>query len=344
MNITEDHLSNDFKTFTFSNSHGMSVQALNQGGIITEINVPDRTGTIENVVLSYQDYEDYIEDPNYFGAIIGRVAGRIETASFQINGKEFQLDQNDGVNSLHGGNRGFHTKKWDASPFQTEDSAGVVFTYRSPHLEGGYPGNITAAVTYTLNNNNQLIIDYSAVSDHDTPITLTNHSYFNLSGNMQRTIGNHDVQINSDGFVELDENLIPTGKILDVGNTVFDLRKSVLLEPLLHSSDKQVQLANGGFDHYFLLNPNSNKQAVVKDEESGRILELQTNQQGLVFYTGNNLTDGRKLAHSQWKKHLGLCLETQASPASLHHDGFPSVCLKAGETYERQTIFTFKTM
>ncbi|MFC7321721.1 aldose epimerase family protein [Halobacillus campisalis] len=343
MEIKEKLLSNGWKKFTFSNNKGITISVLDYGGIITEINVPDHKGTIENVVLSYKDYDSYINDPNYFGALIGRVAGRVEGASFSLNGKEYTLDANDGDNSLHGGKQGFNKKIWEASPFQSSTDAGVVFTCESPHLEGGYPGSVSIKVTYQLNDQNQFIVDYQAISDQDTPITLTNHSYFNLSGNAKRPICDHKMKIASDRFVELDEHLIPTGNINSNQDTPFDLRNETTLKSPLGSDHSQIQLAGNGYDHYFIFKETGEEQVTLRDEDSGRVLKVHTTQPGMVLYTGNGLGDEFQLASGPAEKHSGLCLETQASPASLHHDGFPSALLKAAEPYNKRTTFTFDT-
>ncbi|KGP89977.1 aldose epimerase [Pontibacillus chungwhensis BH030062] len=344
MNITEHVTVNDWKEVTLTNDAGMSVSFLNYGGTITEINVPDQNGHTENVVLAYENYEDYIHDPNYLGALIGRIAGRVDGASFSINGEDYYLHENEGKNSLHGGGQGFHTKLWELSPFQEEDKVGVNLTYESPHLEGGYPGNLSIQVTYQLNNDNQFTISYRAKSDQDTALTLTNHSYFNLSGDAKRTIHDHTIQFDSNQFVELDSTLIPTGKVESVQGTPFDLREETLLRDRLGSTHPQLDLANLGFDHSFLFNHDKEESVVVKDEESGRVMKLMTNQPAIVFYTGNNLMEDHKLASGPAKKHDAMCLETQASPASLHHEGFPDVRLKAGELYEKYTTFSFGTV
>ncbi|MFG6147850.1 aldose epimerase family protein [Halobacillus sp. B23F22_1] len=344
MQVKEKLLPNGWKAFTMDNDTGMSICALNYGGIITEINVPDRKGTVENVVLSYKNYEDYVGDPNYFGALIGRVAGRVDGASFILNGEKYVLDANDGDNSLHGGKQGFNTKIWNASPFQMTNAAGVEFTLEIPDLEGGYPGSLSLKITYQLTNENQFSIDYQAVSDKDTAVTLTNHSYFNLSGNAKRTIHDHKVKISSTQFVELDENLIPTGEINSSEGTPFDLSKDSTLQAGIDSSHPQILLASQGFDHYFLFSETEEEHVSLKDEESGRALRVFTDQPGMVLYTGNNLNSEHLLESGPAQKHSGLCLETQASPASLHHKDFPSVFLKANDVYKKKTTFMFETI
>ena len=314
--------------YTLTNNNSMSVKLLDFGGIITEINVPNRDKTVENVVLGYNNYADYEENPNYFGAIVGRVAGRIKGASFELNGKTHSLEKNEGNHHLHGGSKGFHQVIWTALPFQTTETVGVTLTNISLDGEGGYPGTVEVDVTYTLTNNNELILDYFATTDKTTALTLTNHSYFNLSGNLAETIHNHHVTMSSDELIELDNELIPTGNKVNVSHTSFDFRKGR-------------RLGNYPYDHYFIFNQKKKLNVSIKDETSGRLMAIRTNQPGVVMYSANGLGDDLELAEGQSKPFLGVCFETQASPASLHHEGFPTVVLKADETYEKQTVFSF---
>ena len=292
--------------------------------------------------LGYSHYQDYQTNPNYFGALIGRVAGRIQGASFELNEKTYSLAANNGDNHLHGGPDGFHQIVWDVNPFQTADEVGVTLTHRSADMDGGYPGNVKIEVTYTLNNHNQLILDYSAKSDQTTPLTLTNHAYFNLSGNLKTTVHDHHVTIDSSRFVELDPYLIPTGKLLDVEGTSFDFRGGRVLGDGFNNVFEQNKIADSGYDHYFIFDHEEEYQATLQDPVSGRVMLVETNQPGVVMYTSNGLAEGLPLAEGISRKHLGVCFETQASPASLHHEGFPTVILNAGEQYQKQTVFTFR--
>ncbi|WP_203248087.1 aldose epimerase family protein [Sporosarcina beigongshangi] len=339
MEITD--ISGKWMKYTLVNEQGMSVSVLNYGGIITEILVPDRNGKIENVVLGFKNYVDYESNQNYFGALIGRVAGRIQGGSFELNGKTYELEKNNKDNHLHGGSSGFHQAIWDVKPFQTVNTIGLMLTYKSSDGEGGYPGNLDVTVTYKLNNNNQFIIDYSATSDQPTPLTLTNHSYFNLSGDLKKTVHHHYVTIDSEQFIELDEELIPTGKLINVAGTSFDYRNGQLLGNGLKDDSVQNKIAGNGHDHYFIFNQGKKNAVVVRDTDSGRIMRLKTNQPGMVMYTSNTMEDGMELKENFSKKYLGVCFETQSSPASLHHNGFPSVVLNAGEQYKKQTVFSF---
>lgn len=341
MNIETKNVMDDWKLFTLTNSQGMKVSFLNYGGIITEILVPNKNGTFENVVLSFKDYEDYKDNSNYFGAITGRVAGRIEGASFTIDGEDYSVEANEGANHLHGGSVGFHQVLWEGEPFQTNDTIGVKLTHTSPDGEGGYPGNLDVSVTYTLNNANEFSIHYEANSDQTTPLTITNHSYFNLSGNLVDTIKNHHVTMDSDQFVELDQDLIPTGKLIDVENTTFDFRQGRKIADGVQSTYEQNKVADNGYDHYFIFNQKKEDNVVVTDESSGRTLTVQTDQPGIVMYTSNMLDETLDLTERKSTPYLGVCLETQGSPASLHHKGFPDIILKANEKYEKETVFSF---
>ena len=341
MKIEIENTENDWQYFKLTNGNGMRVSLLNFGGIITEILVPNRHGVLENVVLGYKNISDYEDNPNFFGAIIGRVAGRIQNAAFILNDETYSLESNEGSHQLHGGSAGFHQVVWEATTFQTTHTVGVKLTHSSEDGEGGYPGNLTTTVTYTLTNHNELIIDYSAVTDKTTALTITNHSYFNLSGNLAETIQNHIVTMDSDEFVDLDEELIPTGKKIDVTNTPFDFRYGRKIADGIHSTYEQNLVATNGYDHYFLFNQNQDEKISVEEKTSGRIMTVKTNQPGVVMYTSNNLEEGLSLVEGKSERYLGICFETQGSPASLHHDGFPTVILKADETYEKQTVFSF---
>ena len=341
MKVETTDISGKWKEYTLVNEQGMSVSVINFGGIITEMLVPNRNGKLENVVIGFKNYADYETNPNYFGALIGRVAGRIQGGEFVLNGKTYSLDHNDGDNHLHGGASGFHQVIWNVDPFQTGDTVGLKLTHKSLDGDGGYPGNLDVTVTYILNNDNQFTIDYAATSDQVTPITLTNHSYFNLSGDLKNTIHHHHITIDSEEIVKLDEKLIPTGKLMNVFNTSFDFRESRSLHEGFNDKSEQNTVAGNGYDHYFIFNKKKENAVTVSDEKSGRLLMIKTDQPGMVMYTSNMLEDGMELKEGFSEKYLGVCFETQASPASLHYPGFPSVILKAGEQYKKQTVFSF---
>nr|WP_263324599.1 aldose epimerase family protein [Neobacillus sp. Marseille-Q6967] len=341
MNIETKEVLNKWAEYTLTNDRGMSVSVLNFGGIITKMMVPDANGNLENVVLGYKNYQDYETNPNYFGAIIGRVAGRIQGAAFQLDGKTYPLAANNGENHLHGGPGGFHQVIWEVTPFQTDSEAGLELTYTSEDGDGGYPGNVEVKVIYTLNNENLLILDYLAESDQTTPLTLSNHTYFNLTGNLKNTVQNHKVTIDSSRFAELNSELIATGKLLHVEGTPFDFRQGLALGTGFNNHTDQNKIVGDGYDHYFIFDHSRTHQAMVEDPESGRVMTVTTNQPGMVMYTSNALKEGLELAEGTSRKYLGVCFETQASPASLHQQGFPSVILKPGEKYQKQTVLTF---
>ncbi|WP_405097048.1 aldose epimerase family protein [Oceanobacillus sp. FSL H7-0719] len=341
MEITEKEVLNKWIEYTLTNDNGIQVSLLNYGGILTKLVVPDREGKLENIVLGYQNFEDYEQDSNYFGAIIGRVAGRIENASFELDGKTYQLKTNEGNHHLHGGESAFHQVIWDAMSFQNDDEAGVKLSHTGSDDAGGYPGRADVTVTYTLNNKNELLLDYEATTTEKTILTLTNHTYFNLTGNLKDTIENHQVSMNSEQFLELDEALIPTGNCLDVAGTPFDFREGNRLAAGMHSSHQQNTIAGGGYDHYFLFNENEVPHISISEPTSGRMLDITTNQPGVVMYTSNSLDKALQLSDGNSRKHAGVCFETQASPASLKYHQLPSIILGANDTYKKQTCFTF---
>lgn len=343
MDITTREVINQWKEYTLTNDRGMNVSLLNHGGIITKLVVPDRNGNFENVVLGYQNYKEYEKNTHGFGAIIGRVAGRIEKATFQLNGKNYQLQANEGNHHLHGGDTAFHQTIWEAEPFQNQKGVGLRLKHTSPGGEGGYPGDVEVIVTYTLTNENELHLEYYATTNKKTILTLTNHTYFNLSGDLKETIKNHKVTMGSDHFLELDEELIPTGKRIDVTGTPFDFRQGQWLSAGLHSSYQQNRIASNGYDHYFLFNHQDESNISVSEPTSGRVLDIVTNQPGVVMYTGNQLEQGLDLIGGTSQKHLGVCFETQAPPASLKHDNLPSILLDANDSYEKYTTFKFSS-
>lgn len=323
--------------FTLTNSNGMEVSITNYGGIVTSIKVPDEDGNIENVVLGFDNLEQYKSGHPFFGAIAGRYANRIANGQFELNGETYQLATNDGENHLHGGEEGFDKKLWDAEVNEDENS--VTLSYLSPDGEEGYPGNLDVEVTYTLTEENELRIDYHATTDKATVVNLTNHSYFNLSGDPSQGILDHLLMIHADRYTPVDEGLIPTGELRPVEGTPFDFT-----EP--ETVGARIESIPPGYDHNFVLNdPNSGIRqiATVEHEESGRIMEVYTDQPGVQLYTGNFL-DGSLTGHHgvPIEQYAALCLETQTFPDSPNKPDFPSAVLNPGETYETTTIYQFK--
>ncbi|MFP7476839.1 aldose epimerase family protein [Terribacillus saccharophilus] len=341
--IEKTALQDGWELYTVTNKKGMRLEVLNYGGIITSLEVPDKDGNLENTVLGYLNIQDYEDNPNYFGALIGRVAGRIKDSKFELDNETFRLEANEGKHHLHGGPAGFHQVIWEVEPFKENNINGLRLSHTSKDGEGGYPGNLTVNVTYTLTDDNTLAILYEAAADKATPVTLTNHTYFNLSGSLKRTVASQQAMVASDQYTELDGELISTGRLLDTAATPFDLRSFRPLQEVFSSSHDQLRIAGGGIDHYFLFSDNEKPQAGLYDPESGRLMTIESNQPGLVLYTGNGLDDSLELKERKSEKHLGICFETQAFPAGLHQEGFPELILKPDETYRKETSFSFST-
>lgn len=327
-------------SFTITNNRGVEFTCINYGCIITKIIAPDRQGNLENVALGHDTLEEYLSDTAYLGAIIGPVGGRIKNAYFELDGQTYRLDKNEKENHLHGGKKGFNRIIWAAEVFKKEDEAGVQFKYLSADGEGGYPGSVTIKVTYTLNNANELIIKYEADTDKKTLLTMTNHSYFNLSGNLKRDILNHTLKLKSDSFLELDQEFIPTGTILDVKKTPFDFTQERKIKSGVVSKHPQNVLVGKGYDHPFLLRSNHDEEIVLKDPESGRKIIVETDEIGVIVYSGNSINKD-EIRDVPSRKYLGMCLETQGLPNSIHFPSFPSVVIDKGQKYNSITKYKF---
>jgi aldose 1-epimerase len=327
--------------FTVKNDNGMELSCINYGCIITEILVPDMHGKIENIVLGFDTIEEYRRYSPYFGAVVGRVAGRIKNGQFELDGKDYKLTQNENQNHLHGGNKGFSHVLWNVTIVEKKNKAGIEFTYTSPDGEEGYPGNLEMKVTYILNNQNELVISYNGIPDEKTLLNVTNHTYFNLSGNLEQDILDHDLTMKSDRFLELNDELLPTGGLCDVEDTPFDFRTGRKIREGADSSHPQNILAGKGYDHPFLLGGNHKREIILADEKSGRKLVIETDEPGVVLYTGNQLEEDFQIRGVQSKKHLGICLETQGLPDSIHHPHFQSAILEKGTEYQSKTKYLF---
>jgi aldose 1-epimerase len=331
--------------YTLSNAHGVEVRTMNYGGIILSIRVPDRKGEFTDIVLGHEKLEGYIPNPPYIGAIVGRYANRIANGTFTLDGKTYTLPKNDGPNTLHGGtDKTFNKVVWDGAPLK--DKTGVSFSYLSHDGDDGFPGNVKVKVTYTLTNDNELVIDYEATADKATPINLSQHSYFNLAGEGTGDILNHEVMLNADRFTPVDKNLIPTGELRPVKGTPMDFTTSTRVGSRIDDNYEQLVLGHG-YDHNWVINrkgPGLTLAARVYEPTSGRVLEVSTTQPGVQFYTGNFL-DGTVIGkHGHvYKRRYGLCLETQHFPDSPNHPDFPSTILKPGETFHEKTVFKFST-
>jgi aldose 1-epimerase len=328
--------------YTLTNKNGMEVRVITLGGTITSIRVPDRTGEMANVVLGCATLEDYLTQSPYFGCITGRFANRIAKATFKLNGTEYKLTANDGANSLHGGAKGFDKRVWQAREIKAADETGLELTYTSPDGEEGYPGNLQTTVTYRLDNDNALHIDYKATTDKPTIVNLTNHSYFNLAG--EGTILNHELMLNADHYTPTDSTAIPTGEIAKVEGTPFDFRKATVIGERIRSGHEQMVFGRG-YDHNWVLNKKDKSltlAAKLLEPISGRVLEVLTTEPAIQFYSGNFLT-GTVVGQSghTYRQSDGLCLETQHYPDAPNQPNFPSTVLNPGETYQTTTVFKF---
>ena len=328
-------------SFTLVNDHGMELTCINYGCIITKMITPDEDGNYENIVLGYDSLEEYVKGSYFFGAVVGRVAGRIKGGSFELDGKTYTLAKNENNNHLHGGNKGFDKVIWNASIKENDEEVSVQFAYLSPEGEEGYPGNVNIKVTYTLNNQNELTIHYSGISDEKTLLNMTNHSYFNLSGNIKSDILHHTLSIKSDKFLELNDELLPTGELLDVPGTPFDFTSERLIQSGVESNHPQNQLAGQGYDHPFLLSSNHDQEIILTEPESGRTLTIETDEPGVVVYSGNQMKSEGEIYGVPSRKYLGICLETQGLPDAIHHPNFPSWVLEKDQEYTSVTKYKF---
>ncbi len=325
--------------YTLTNGKGMTVKVTNYGGIITHILVPDRNGKTADVALGFDDLGGYLGGHPFFGAIAGRYANRIGNAKFTLNGKEYTLAANDGINHLHGGKVGFDKKVWKAEPVKGRNFVGVKLTYVSPDMEEGYPGTLTSVVTYELTNNNELRMNYEAVTDKDTVLNLTNHTYFNLGGIGSGDVLGHEMLFFADSYTPVDAGLIPTGEIKSVKGTPWDFLTA-------RTIGERIGQIPGGYDHNHVLRNQSGKLALgvkVVEPKSGRVMQVYTTQPGVQFYTGNFLDGSVKGKGVSYGKHAGFCLETQHYPDSPNKPQFPSVVLKPGQVYRQTTVYAFST-
>jgi aldose 1-epimerase len=333
--------------YTLTNRSGMTVKITNYGGIVVSLTAPDRNRKFADVALGYNDLESYMKPPfPYFGAIVGRYANRIGKGRFTLNGLEYKLATNNGENHLHGGIKGFDKLVWTVRQVRTTPAGPAIFlTYMSKDGEEGYPGNLTVSVIYTLTNNNELKIDYTASSDKDTVTNLTHHSYFNLAGEGNGDILGHQLVLKADHFVATDDQAIPTGELRNVDGTPFDFRTAHAIGARINEeSDQQIKFGKG-YDHTWVINGRAGtlrQAAIVHEPASGRVMEVWTTEPGVQFYTGNYL-DGTITGKSgkPYPRRSGFCLETQHYPDSPNRPEFPTTTLRKGATYRSTTIYRF---
>ena len=327
--------------YTLKNKQGMSVEFSNYGATIIAINVPNRESKFENVVLGYDSIGGYYAGKSYFGSIVGRFANRIANGKFTIEGKEYSAPLNNGKNTLHGGINSIDKQVWDV---QQKEGA-IVFSILIPDGENGYPGNVNLSVSYSLTDQNEIVIDYLASTDKITILNVSNHSYFNLSGDPSQTILSHQVKLFASKFTPVDSTLIPTGELKDVKGTAFDFTTPKTIGRDIEMNEEQLVLGKG-YDHNFVLDEGAEKLrpvAVVEEVNSGRKMEVFTTQPGVQFYSGNFLDGTQQGRGTSFQKRSGFCLETQFFPDSPNQPNFPTTILKPGETFSSKTIYRFST-
>lgn len=327
--------------FTLTNGNGVTAKIMSYGATLVSLEVPDKDGKLAEVTLGFDTLKEYMENPAnpYFGSTVGRFANRIAKASFTLDGVEYKLASNDGDNHLHGGMKGFDKVVWSAEVVEGGGGDTVKFSYLSKDGEEGYPGNLTAEVTYTLSEDNELIIEYKAETDKPTPVNLTNHSYFNLAGHDSGSVLGHELTINADRYTDVDDELMPTGELAAVAGTDMDFNTPMTI-------GARIDNVEGGYDHNYVLNDSDGKlpafAARVYEPKSGRTMEVYTTEPGMQLYTGNFL-DGSAVGKNGavYDKHAAFCLETQHYPDSPNQEKFPSTILRAGERYTQKTIYKF---
>jgi aldose 1-epimerase len=329
--------------YTLAGKNGFEAKISTFGATLVSLKTPDKHGKFANVVLGFDSVTPYVTGVPFFGATIGRYGNRIALGKFTLDGKSYQLPVNDGPNSLHGGPKGFDKQVWTAQPIEGKDGPALKLTYVSADGEAGYPGQLTVHVTYTLRADNLLAISYEAATTKPTVVNLTNHTYFNLTGDPKNTILNHVLTLNADRFTPIDRTLIPTGELRPVKGTPFDFTKATAIGARIGTADEQIKFA-GGYDHNWVLNSADGKlatAAILEDPASGRILELKTTEPGVQFYSGNFLNGKPAGRGTVYNLRTGLCLETQHFPDSPNKPKFPSTVLRPGQTYHSETVLAF---
>ena len=332
--------------YTLRNTHGVEATITNYGGIVVSLKVPDRNGKFDDVVLGFNDLDSYLKPGPYFGALIGRYGNRIAKGRFTLNGVEYKLAVNNGENHLHGGIKGFDKVVWTGAEMKTRLGPALALTYVSKDGEEGYPGNLTTRVVYTLTNNNELKIEYSATTDKDTVTNLTHHSYFNLAGEGNGDILNTRVTINANRFVPTDAGSIPLGDLRKVSGTPFDFLTAHAIGERINQDDEQLKFGSG-YDHTWVINGRPGVMrlaATAYEPASGRVMQVWTTEPGVQFYTGNFL-DGTLTGKSgkPYPRRSGFCFETQHYPDSPNQPSFPTTTLKKGATYRSTTIYKFSS-
>lgn len=344
-NFGTDKHGNPVASYTITNKNGMSVTVIELGAALQAVRVPDRSGNMADVVLGYDDVAHYENNEGYLGVVVGRSANRIKKGRFTINGKEYQLEINDGENNLHSGADGYQCRRWDSETVADERGEGVRFSLVSPDGDQGMPGRLEMSATYILTEDNSVVIVYSGVSDADTIVNPTNHSYFNLAGHDSGDICAQKAMINADAFTPSGADLIPTGEFRSVKGTAMDFTEA---KPIGQDIDSGYEplVAPGGYDHNFVLKNGGKMElaASLYDEASGRYMEMFTMMPGMQFYTGNGLNrQGCGKGGCSYGRRGGVCFESQFIPDSINNPAFESPLLRAGEPFEYTTIYRFTT-
>lgn len=334
--------------YTLTNFNGVKVTITNYGGIVVSWLVPDRDGNFDDVVLGYDTLDEYLAGSSpYFGAIVGRFGNRIARGRFELNGKQYQLAINNDLNHLHGGAKGFDKVVWKAESGLGELGPQLVLRYTSQDGEEGYPGNLSVQVTYLLDDKNELKIDYHATTDRPTPVNLTNHTYFNLAGQGNGEILEHQLMLQADRMTPVDKGLIPTGELSSVEGTPMDFREPTAIGARIGQDNEQIKFG-GGYDHNFVLSKKKagalELAARVYESNTGRVLEVLTTEPGMQFYSGNFLSGLVGKGSKPYERRYGFCLETQHFPDSPNRPEFPSTILEPGEVYETTTIYRFSSV
>lgn len=328
------------ESYNLINSNGFGIKALNYGGILTDVLVPDKNGKIENVIMKYKDINSYKENPSYYGAVIGRTSGRISNGKAELNENILNFNKNYGINQGHGGNIGFSKKFFNVKTKADEKEAYIEFDYLSPSGEEGYPGNLQVRVRYTINEENELKISYYAISDEDTLVNLTNHSYFNLSGNCKSNILSHYLYIDSDFLVELNDNEVPTGKIIEIDGTPFDFANPKTIGRDIEEDDYQLKIGQG-YDHCWILNGGNDVKIRLYNKESGRQMDVYTDQNSVVLYSLNFPDDEILDCNKKANRRDALAIETQSPPIGENNIFAKYSLLKKDEEYNKETIYKF---
>lgn len=328
--------------YTMTNSNGVEVSVISWGGIITSLKTHDKDGKLGDVVLGFDNVDGYIDNPSFFGALIGRYGNRIGNAEFTIDGVTYPLEKNDGDNHLHGGFEGFDKKNWSIKPIDSELGEALELTLTSPDGEQGYPGNLEVTVVYTLTDDDELLTDFEATTDQTTHVNLTQHSYFNLGG--EGTILDHELTIPASNITPVDSGLIPTGELMDVTDTPFDFRTATAIGARVDADDEQLGYGKG-YDHNYALDKTDPEAfalaATLHDPESGRVMEIYTDEPGIQFYSGNFLDGSITSRGFNFAFRGALCLEPQHFPDSPNKPNFASTLLHPGEVYEMHMSYKF---